>query len=119
MDYSKSDWKLFRNRTGDWQESYDGYRFGDFDVYCPWDVINYLRELQYNLKAKPVSYWKNTSDNAIVRSFIDYAGSSITKKLETLMAGGTIVQRMDENLTYDYLHSSKMIFGACCTRPGI
>ena len=86
---------------------YDGYHFGDFDVYCPWDVMNYLRELQYNPKAKPVSYWKNTSDNAIVRSFIDYAGSSITKKLETLMAGGTIVQRVDENLTYDYLHSSE------------
>ena len=86
---------------------YDGYHFGDFDVYCPWDVMNYLLELQHNPKAKPVSYWKNTSDNAIIRSFIDYAGSNITKKLETLMAGGTIVQRVDESLTYDYLHSSE------------
>lgn len=86
---------------------YDGYHFGDFDVYCPWDVMNYLLELQRNQQAKPVSYWKNTSDNAIIRSFIDYSGSSITKKLENLMAGETIVQRVDENLTYDYLHSSE------------
>lgn len=89
------------------KEWYDGYHFGDFDVYCPWDVMNYLLELQRNPKAKPVSYWKNTSDNAVIRSFIDYAGSNITGKLETLLAGGTIVQRVDENLTYDYLHSSE------------
>lgn len=86
---------------------YDGYHFGDFDVYCPWDVMNYLLEMQHNPQAKPVSYWKNTSDNAIIRSFIDHSGSSITKKLENLMAGETIVQRVDENLTYDYLHSSE------------
>ena len=86
---------------------YDGYHFGDFDVYCPWDVMNYMLELQRDPKAKPISYWKNTSDNAIIRSFIDYAGSTITKKLETLMAGGCIVQRVDENLTYDYLHASE------------
>ena len=89
------------------REWYDGYHFGDFDVYCPWDVMNYLLELQHNPQAKPVSYWKNTSDNAIIRSFIDHSGSSITKKLENLMAGETIVQRVDENLTYDYLHSSE------------
>ena len=89
------------------REWYDGCHFGDFDVYCPWDVMNYLLELQRNPKAKPVSYWKNTSDNAVIRSFIDYAGSNITGKLETLLAGGTIVQRVDENLTYDYLHSSE------------
>ena len=94
-------------RADSMKEWYDGYHFGDFDVYCPWDVMNYLLELQHNPKAKPISYWKNTSDNAIIRSFIDYAGSNITKKLETLMAGGCIVQRGDENLTYDYLHSSE------------
>lgn len=86
---------------------YDGYHFGDFDVYCPWDVMNYLHDLQRNPQAEPCGYWKNTSDNAIIRSFIDHAGSTITKKLETLLAGGYIVQRIDENLTYDYLHSSE------------
>ncbi len=86
---------------------YDGYHFGEFDVYCPWDVMNYLRDWQYNPNVKPVGYWKNTSDNAIIRSFIDYAGSAITKKLEILLSGGYIVQQIDENLTYDYLHSSE------------
>lgn len=86
---------------------YDGYHFGDFDVYCPWDVMNYLHDLQRNPQAEPCGYWKNTSDNAIIRSFIDHAGSTITKKLETLLAGGYIVQRIDEDLTYDYLYSSE------------
>ena len=86
---------------------YDGYHFGDFDVYCPWDVMNYILELQHNPKANPAGYWKNTSDNAIIRSFIEYAGSNITKKLETLLEGGYIVQKIDESLTYDYLHSSE------------
>lgn len=86
---------------------YDGYHFGNLDIYCPWDVMNYLRDLQRDPQAKPASYWKNTSDNAIIRSFIDYAGSSITKKLETLLTNGYISQRIDETLTYDYLHSSE------------
>ena len=86
---------------------YDGYHFGDLDVYCPWDVMNYLRDLQRNPKAKPASYWKNTSDNSIVRSFIDYAGRSISRKLETLLSGGYVIQKIEENLTYDYLHSSE------------
>ena len=89
------------------KEWYDGYHFGDFDVYCPWDVMNYLFDIQKNSNMQPASYWRNTSDNAIIRSFIDYAGSSITKKMETLLAGGSILQRVDENLTYDYLHSSE------------
>lgn len=97
----------FTDKASAMKEWYDGYHFGTFDVYCPWDVMNYLLELQRNPQASPVSYWKNTSDNTIIRSFIDYAGSSITKKLETLMAGGSILQRVDENLTYDYLHSSE------------
>ncbi len=86
---------------------YDGYHFGNIDVYCPWDVINYLQDLQLNPALSPVSYWRNTSDNAIIRSFIDYAGKNITLKLETLLAGSYIVQRLEENLTYDYLHSSE------------
>lgn len=86
---------------------YDGYHFGCFDVYCPWDVMNYLRDLQYDPAAKPKGYWKNTSDNAVIRSFIDYAGSNITRKLEILLSGGYIVQKIEDDLTYDYLHSSE------------
>ncbi|MGN0292679.1 MAG: AAA family ATPase [Lachnospiraceae bacterium] len=93
--------------AGSMKAWYDGYHFGDFDVYCPWDVMNYLLDLQRNPAARPAGYWKNTSDNAVIRSFIDFAGSSITKKLEILLAGGYIVQRVDEDLTYDYLHSSE------------
>ena len=89
------------------REWYDGYHFGSFDVYCPWDVMNYIRDLQHDPDARPAGYWKNTSDNAIVRSFIDYAGSGITTKLETLLSGGSIIQRIDEDLTYDYLHSTE------------
>ena len=59
------------------------------------------------LEEKPDEYWKDTSDNAIIRSFLDYAGNSITRKMETLLDGGYIVQRIDEDLTYDYLHSSE------------
>ena len=86
---------------------YDGYHFGDVDVYCPWDVMCYVDDLQKNPNAKPDEYWKDTSDNAIIRSFIDYAGTNITKKMETLLAGNYIIQNIDENLTYDYLHSSE------------
>lgn len=86
---------------------YDGYHFGNFDVYCPWDVMNYVRDLKIDPNARPSSYWKNTSDNAIIRSFIDFAGGSITRKLELLLSGGYIIQRVDDMLTYDYLHSSE------------
>ena len=86
---------------------YDGYHFGDCDVYCPWDVMNYLRDIQLNSDAKPTGYWKNTSDNAVIRSFIDFAGGTITRKLETLLSGRYILQKIDENLTYDYLHASE------------
>ena len=101
LDYDRSE------RYPDAKEWYDGYHFGEVDVYCPWDVMNYIRDIQRNPKARPASYWKNTSDNEIIRSFIDYAGSNITKKMEALLSGGYIIQRIDENLTYDYLHSSE------------
>ena len=95
------------DHTEDVKAWYDGYHFGEFDIYCPWDVMNYLQDLQFDPSKKPVSYWKNTSDNAIIRSFIDYSGPSISKKLELLLSGGYIVQTIEEDLTYDYLHSSE------------
>ena len=106
MDRILSDFHFEHNKTliKSW---YDGYHFGDFDVYCPWDVMNYIRDLKINPNARPSSYWKNTSDNAIIRSFIDFAGGNITRKLEILLSGGYIIQRVDDMLTYDYLHSSE------------
>lgn len=94
-------------KAEDIREWYDGYKFGEFDVYCPWDVMNYLWDLTNDPNAKPVSYWKNTSDNAIIRSFIDYTGAAIKRKLELLIAGDSIKEQIEENLTYDYLHSSE------------
>lgn len=106
VDQILSDFHFEHNKTliKSW---YDGYHFGDFDVYCPWDVMNYIRDLKIDPNARPSSYWKNTSDNAIIRSFIDFAGGNITRKLEILLSGGYIIQRVDDMLTYDYLHSSE------------
>lgn len=89
------------------KEWYDGYRFGNCNVYCPWDVMNYVQDLMLDSKAKPAGYWKNSSDNAVIRSFIDYSGDAITKKMEVLLSGGYIIQRVKDDLTYDYLHSSE------------
>lgn len=89
------------------KEWYNGYCFGNSNVYCPWDVMNFVRDLALDSSAKPSGYWKNSSDNAIIRSFIDYAEHTITKKFETLLSGGYIVQPIVEDLTYDFLHSSE------------
>ena len=94
-------------RTEEIRNWYDGYHFGDLDVYCPWDVMNYVRDLQKDPQAKPASYWKNTSGNEIIRSFIDYAGENVAEKLERLLSGDFIIQKIREDLTYDYLHSSE------------
>lgn len=89
------------------KEWYDGYRFGDMDIYCPWDVMNHVDALLSDPDTPPMGYWRNSSDNAIIRSFIEQTGSSITKKFETLLSGGIIMERIVEDLTYDYLHSSE------------
>ena len=81
------------------REWYDGYRFGDFDVYCPWDVMNHVNNLLLNAKTKPAGYWKNSSDNAIIRSFIDFSGESITQKLEMLLSGGYRVRENELDKT--------------------
>ncbi len=84
---------------------YDGYRFGDFEIYCPWDVLNHVKNLQLNPQAQPQSYWKNSSDNAIIRSFMeDYSGTAVTKKFEALLAGESVIQKIEDDLTYDSLH---------------
>lgn len=89
------------------QEWYDGYNFGGFYVYCPWDVMNHVSRLLINPEAKPAGYWKNSSGNTIIRSFIDAYSSTVKKKFETLMSGGCIIQSIKEGMTYDYIHSSE------------
>ena len=85
---------------------YDGYRFGSIDVYSPWDVMNHINALCLDPQALPRSYWRNTSDNAIIRSFIDQAENYTIKQFEILLSGDKISQKIEEDLTYDYLHAS-------------
>lgn len=87
------------------REWYDGYHFGDQDVYCPWDVMSQVERLLLDPGAKPVGHWKNSSDNSIIRSFIDLASDTITKKFEVLLSGGYVIQKVAEDLTYDDLLS--------------
>lgn len=89
------------------KEWYDGYRFGNFDIYCPWDVMNYVNNLFFNSSGEPKNFWENTSDNAIIRSFLDRADFDVNDKFEILMSGGYIKEKITENLTYDVLTSSE------------
>lgn len=80
---------------------YDGYRFGNVDVYCPWDVISYVDALCVNSGAKPKDYWSNTSSNDIVKRFIQKAKQTTTKReIEQLIAGETIRKEIRQELTY-------------------
>ena len=74
------------------REWYDGYVFGHNYVYCPWDVINYISALRYQKAAKPKNYWKNTSHNGILLTFVKRTDFDVADKFETLLNGGTIIQ---------------------------
>ena len=89
------------------KEWYDGYIFGNSYVYCPWDVINYLSALKKRADARPRNYWKNTSHNGILLTFVKRTDFDVTDKFETLLNGGTITQTISDELTYDTLHSSE------------
>ncbi|MCR4892161.1 MAG: ATP-binding protein [Lachnospiraceae bacterium] len=89
------------------KEWYDGYIFGNSYVYCPWDVINYLSALKKRKDAKPKNYWKNTSHNGILLTFVKSTDFDVADKFETLLNGGTITQVISDDLTYDRLHSSE------------
>ena len=83
-------------------EWYDGYRFGEQDVYCPWDVINFCDDLRSDPQAEPKAYWLNTSGNDMVRSLIDCVESGTTQmEIEELIAGKTISKALNEQLTHN------------------
>ena len=86
---------------------YDGYRFGEQDVYCPWDVLNYVYALRFNPQAQPKAYWINTSGNDMVRRLIE-KGSDGTEQLEIewLIEGETITKTLNEQLTHNEIRSS-------------
>ena len=85
------------------KEWYDGYHFGNADVYCPWDVINYVDELNYDQTVEPQDYWSNSSGNAIVRRLIDKADVQTKDEIERLIAGECIEKELSQELTYDEL----------------
>ena len=87
----------------DW---YDGYRFGKADVYCPWDVINYVDHLQADPNARPQAYWINSSGNGLVRRLINIADESTKDEIERLIAGETIEKAIRLELTYDEIDST-------------
>ncbi len=89
------------------KEWYDGYVFGNSYVYCPWDVINYLSALKKRQDAKPKNYWKNTSHNGILLTFVKRTDFDVAGKFEKLLNGGSIVQAISDELTYDTLHSTE------------
>ena len=88
------------------KEWYDGYHFGDADVYCPWDVINHVDRLCGEPDAKPQSYWINTSGNGLVKRFIDKANKTTRDEIERLISGETIEKQVSLELTYDEIDTT-------------
>lgn len=103
----------YENHAEEIKHWYDGYHFGSIDIYCPWDVLNHVNALQDNPNTKPKSYWEDTSHNGILRTFIELANSdgrqdlAVNDKFEILLYGGCIEEIIEQNLTYDTLHSSE------------
>lgn len=88
------------------KEWYDGYRFGDANIYCPWDVISYVDHLSADPYAEPEAFWINTSGNDLVKRFIDKADKTTQNEIERLIAGEAIKKKVRLDLTYDELDSS-------------
>lgn len=86
---------------------YDGYQFGNMDIYCPWDVLNYCDSLLDNKEAQPENYWINTSSNDAVKRFIRESANATTKKeIESLVAGEIIVKEIHQELTYEEIYET-------------
>lgn len=85
---------------------YDGYRFGNADVYCPWDVINYAKKLVADPQAEPRAFWINTSSNDLVKDFVEDADKNTQDEIERLIAGETIEKKLNLEMTYAEVHQS-------------
>ena len=88
------------------KEWYDGYRFGNSEIYCPWDVLTYCKKLRADPNAIPENYWLNTSGNNMVRRFIDKADGKTRNDIERLIAGEEIRKEVHQELTYSELDST-------------
>ena len=93
----------YKDIIRDW---YDGYRFGDTDVYCPWDVINYCDELLAAPSVPPKNYWANTSGNDLIRRMLKNANLTTKNEVEELLNGGQITKRIRQELTYSEIDDS-------------
>lgn len=94
------------NRYSDIKEWYDGYHFGNADIYCPWDVINFVKKLLTDSNAKPSAFWINSSGNNLVKLFVDKADQSTKDEIERLVAGKSVTKRIRLDLTYDEIENS-------------
>ena len=89
------------------KEWYDGYLFGSEEIYCPWDVSNFVKSLTKNRNIEPKNYWENTSSNNAIRAFFDMPDCDPSEKFETLLNGGTIRETITDALTYDHAYDSE------------
>lgn len=94
------------NRYSDIKEWYDGYHFGNADIYCPWDVINFVKKLLTDSNAKPSAFWINSSGNDLVKLFVDKADQSTKDEIERLVAGESVTKRIRLDLTYNEIENS-------------
>ena len=100
-----SDYHL-EERFSEVKEWYDGYRFGKADVYCPWDVVNFVDRVKDDPEAKPEAYWINTSGNDLVKRFIDKANKTTKNEIERLIDGEAIEKELRLDLTYEEIDQS-------------
>ena len=100
-----SDYQM-EDRFAEVKEWYDGYRFGNADVYCPWDVINFVDRAKDDKEAKPEAYWINTSGNDLVKRFIDKANKTTKNEIERLINGEAIEKELRLDLTYEEVDQS-------------
>ena len=99
-DYDRSE------RYPDAKEWYDGYHFGNADIYCPWDVINFTKKLVTDPSARPSAFWINSSGNDMVKRFVDKADQTTRDEIEKLVAGGFVEKQLRLDLTYDEIDNT-------------
>ena len=100
-----SDYQM-EDRFAEVKEWYDGYHFGNADVYCPWDVVNFVDRAKDDREAKPEAYWINTSGNDLVKRFIDKANKTTKSEIERLINGEAIEKELRLDLTYEEIDQS-------------
>ena len=100
-----SDYQM-EDRFAEVKEWYDGYHFGNADVYCPWDVVNFVDRAKDDREARPEAYWINTSGNDLVKRFIDKANKTTKSEIECLINGEAIEKELRLELTYEEIDQS-------------